>query len=75
MYLSTKPVLVLFIYHSCLLIRCLKPARELASVQYLCIFILKTKSNTTKILAYLEGAQEADYMKKISFLAHSFAEI
>jgi len=46
----------------------MKPERELASAQYLQIFILKTKSNTTKILAYLERAQKSDYMKNHSAL-------
>ena len=55
----------IIIYHSCLLIWCLKPERELASVQYLWIFILKTKSSTTKILAYLERAQKLIIWKNI----------
>ena len=56
----------IIIYHSCLLIWCLKPEWELASAQYLRIFILKTKCNTSKILAYSERAQKTDYMKKHS---------
>jgi len=40
----------------------------LASAQYLRIFILKSKSNTTKIFAYLERAEKTDYVKKHSAL-------
>src|SRR6218665_230652 len=58
-----KTSISIIIYQSCLLIRCLKPEYELASVQYLEISILKTKSNTTKILAHVERAQKTDYMK------------
>jgi len=46
----------------------LEPERELAFVQYSQSFMLKTTSSTTQILAYLERAQESDYMKKVSAL-------
>ena len=54
--------------HSCLLI-CLEPERELAFVQYLQIYILKIKSNTTQILVYMERAQGSDSIKR--FLSSS----
>jgi len=60
-----KTSISIIIYHSCLLIQSLKPERQLASVQYLRIFILKTKGNASRIIAYLERAQKTDYIKKI----------